>query len=125
MSTQEVPTIQVVIKSLTDWLGPDLMGVMCGMKGSAPLKKWMVRPPNIEEEAKLRTGYEVFRIVRKVDSLEVAQAWMVGMNPHLRDHDENSDPAWDDGTPVVEIGLGDGRDVLTAARVYPKDPSLT
>lgn len=120
-----MPTIQVVIRSLTDWIGPDLMGVMCGMKGSAPLKKWMVRPPNIEEEAKLRTGYEAFRIVRKVDSVEVVRAWMVGMNPHLVNHDEDSDPEWVDGTPVIEIGLGYGREVLTAARAYAEDPMLT
>jgi hypothetical protein len=109
--TQDVPEIQAVIRSLTDWLGPRLMGEMCGMVGSVPLKKWLVKPPNVEEEGKLRTGYAAFRLIRNAEGVDIARAWMVGMNPHL-----------DDRNPLTEIGLGHGRDVMMAARAYLHDP---
>lgn len=120
--SQNVLTIQTVIRSLTDHLGPGLMGAMCGMQGAAPLKKWLVKPPNVEEEGKLRTGYEAFQIIRKAEGADIARAWMIGMNPHLENHQGESSV---DGNPIFEIGLGYGRDVLTAARAYAQDPSLT
>lgn len=119
---ENVPTIQVVIRSLTDWLGPGLMGEMCGMAGSVPLKKWLVKPPNVEEEGKLRTGYEVFRLLRNADGVDLARAWMVGMNPHLADHGDHGSDEHRDGNPLTEIGLGYGREVLAAAHAYLHDP---
>jgi hypothetical protein len=118
----EAPTVQAVIRSLADSLGPGLMGEMCGMEGSAPLKKWLVRPPNVEEEAKLRFGCEAFRIVRNIDGADIARAWMIGMNPHLENHSQCQHP---DGTPVTEIGLGYGGEVLAAARAYAQDSMAT
>lgn len=120
--TDGTPTVQAVIRSLTDSLGPRLMGEMCGMQGAAPLKKWLVRPPSVEEEGKLRFGYEAMRIVRNSDGADVARAWMVGMNPHLENH---SECRTDDGNPITEIGLGYGREVLAAARAYAQDPMMT
>ncbi len=122
---QNVPTIQAVIRSLTDWLGPNLMGEMCGMAGSVPLKKWLVTPPNVEEEGKLRTGYAAFRILRNAEGVDLARAWMVGMNPHLVDHRSDGDEFQRDGNPLAEIGLGYGREVLAAARAYVQDPMST
>lgn len=112
--TQQEPTVQVVIRSLTDWIGPLLTGEMCGMRGSAPLKKWLVKPPTPEEEAKLRTGYTVLRMIRNAESIEIARAWAVGMNPLLGD--EN---------PLTVIGEGRGEEVIAAARVYLADPMVT
>jgi hypothetical protein len=117
--TQDAPEIQVVIRSLTDWIGPRLMGEMCGMVGSVPLKKWLVKPPNVEEEGKLRTGYAVFRLIRNAEGVDIARAWMVGMNPHLENHSACRTP---DGNPLTEIGLGYGREVIAAARAYLQDP---
>lgn len=120
--TNEVLTIQAVIRSLTDSLGPGLMGEMCGMEGAVPLKKWLVKPPTMEEEVKLRLGYEAFRIIRNAEGADIARAWMVGMNPHLENH---SACRHSDGNPITEIGLGYGDEVLAAARAYVEDPSVT
>lgn len=123
MSTKSVPTIQTVVRSLTDWLGPALVGEMCGMQGAAPLKKWQVKPPNVEEEGKLRTGYEAFQIIRKAEGVDIARAWMLGMNPHLENHSgADGGSTGRDGNPIIETGLGYGRDVLAAARAYIQDP---
>lgn len=119
---QNEPTIQVVMRHLSDWLGPGLMGEMCGLPGAAPLKRWQVQAPGAEEEAKLRMGHKVFRLIRSAEGADIARAWMIGMNPHLENHDEGDHP---DGCPVTEIGLGYGEDVLTAACTYLQDPSLT
>lgn len=117
--SQNEPTVQAVIRLLTDWLGPGLMGEMCGMQGAVPLKKWLVQPPTFEEESKLRTGYEAFQIIRRAEGVDLARAWMVGMNPHLDNH---SECRTSDGNPLTEIGLGYGTEVLAAARAYVQDP---
>jgi hypothetical protein len=122
MPESNEPTIQSVVRSLVDWLGPGLVGELCGMVGAAPLKKWLVKPPTAEEEAKLRTGYEVFQMIRRSEGVDIARAWMIGMNPLLENHSECRTP---DGTPVTEIGLGHGGDVLAAARAYLQDPMVT
>lgn len=119
---QPTPAIQTVIRLLTDWMGPGLMGEICGMQGSAPLKKWLVKPPTAEEEAKLCTGYEAFQIIRREEGVDLARAWMVGMNSLLENH---SECRTSDGTPVTEIGLGYGQEVLAAARSYVQDPMVT
>lgn len=117
--SENAPAIQVVIRSLTDWLGPRLMGEMCGMAGSVPLKKWLVQPPNAEEEEKLRAGYTAFRLIRNEEGADLARAWMYGMNPHLENHSVCRTP---DGNPITEIGLGYGREVIAAAQAYLQDP---
>lgn len=122
MTQQSVPEIQTVIRSLNNWFGPNLIGEMCGMKGAAPLKKWLVRPPNAEEEARLREGYAVFRALLQGADADIARVWMLGMNPHLIDH---SDRGMHDGNPVTEIGLGYGADVMAAVRAFLEDPMLT
>jgi hypothetical protein len=119
---EKVPEIHQVIRSLTDWLGPSLLGELCGLPGAAPLRRWLVQPPDIETEAKLRIGYDVFQILRKAEGVDIARAWMIGMNPHLVNHDGGNYP---DGCPTTEIGLGYGTDVLAAARAYVQDPSVT
>lgn len=114
MKQKEVPTIQVVVRSLTNWLGPALVGELCGLNGPAPLKRWQVQPPSVDEEAKLRTGHEVFTILRRAECADTARAWMIGMNPLLEDKN-----------PIDEIGHGNGRNVLAAARTYLQDPMIT
>jgi len=119
---QEPLEIQVIVRSLVNSLGPGLVGEMCGMPGAAPVKRWQVRPPDVSEEEKLRIGYEVFQMIRKVEGAEIAMSWMIGMNPLLDNH---SACRTKDGTPVTEIGLGYGREVIAAARAYLQDPMLT
>lgn len=120
--TQEEPEIQQVVRLLTDWLGPSLLGELCGMPGAAPLKKWLVQEPDADNAAKLRDGYQAFQIIRKAEGVDIARAWMIGMNTHLENHDGGDYP---DGCPTTEIGLGYGEDVLAAARAYVQDPSTT
>lgn len=119
---EKVPEIHQVIRSLTDWIGPSLLGELCGLPGAAPLRRWLVQPPDIETEAKLRIGYGAFQILRKAEGVDIARAWMVGMNPHLENHSQCRHP---DGTPITEIGLGYGDEVLAAARAYVQDPMAT
>lgn len=112
--TKQEPAIQVVVRSLVNWLGPDLVGEMCGLDGPAPVKRWQVQSPDAEQEVKLRIGYKVFRILRQAEGVDVARAWMFGMNPLL-----------DDANPVTSIGEGNGEAVVAAARAHSEDPMLT
>lgn len=111
---KRVPSVKEVVHRLVDVLGPTITGVTAGLPGPAPVKTWMVRPPNVEQEAKLRTAYEVVELIAANESPEIALIWMCGMNPHLADDN-----------PAFEIGRGNGRDVLIAARSYVQDPSVT
>lgn len=122
MTRENTPEIHVVIRLLADWLGPSLLGELCGMPSVPPLRRWLVEAPNETDEAKLRTGYEVFQILRRKEGVDVACAWMIGMNTHLVNHDGGAYPS---GCPVTEIGLGYGEQVLAAARAHVQDPSAT
>lgn len=113
-SDERIPSIKEVVHRLVDVLGPTITGVTAGLPGPAPVKTWMVRPPNIEQEGKLRTAYEVVELIAENESPEIALIWMCGMNPQLGDDN-----------PAFEIGRGNGRDVLVAARAYVKDPMVT
>lgn len=103
-----------VLGYLTDKLGPSLVGVMSGQEGGAPLKTWMVQPPTGEDEARLRAGYEITKLLVNAEGVHIARAWLIGMNPQLAD--EN---------PLMEIGKGNGNTVLLAAKSYLEDPMLT
>lgn len=107
MSGYPQPDVRSLLRELSDGLGPELIGVMCGLEGPAPLKTWMTNPPNVKVEAKLRIGYKVFSGIARSESPNVARAWCLGMNPHLSD-----------ANPLVEIGAGRGLGVLAAARAY-------
>lgn len=41
--------------------------------------------PSSDAELKLRTAYQVFRLIAMADSDETARAWFVGMNPFFGD----------------------------------------
>lgn len=110
----EQPTARAVILRLTDVLGPALVGAVAGLEGPAPVKTWMIRPPDAGKETRLRVAYEVVEMIAEIESAEVALIWMCGSNPLL-----------DDRNPAFEIGRGGGDAVLKAARAYLKDPMLT
>lgn len=101
---QEEPAVQAVIRWLTNSLGPDLMGEMCGLPGAAPLKKWQISPPEPDVEKRLRIGYEVFRVLRQAEGAESARLWLTTANPALDDED-----------PIAAVGQGHGAAVLAAA----------
>lgn len=101
------PDIRSVISALANDLGPELIGLMCGLETPAPVKTWMVKPPNVQIESKLRIGHKVFSGIARVDGPDVARAWCLGMNPQLDDHN-----------PLMQIGSGLGHKVLQAARTY-------
>jgi hypothetical protein len=114
LSVNPQPDVRSLISQMADGLGPELIGAMCGLEGSAPLKTWMIQPPDGEIEAKLRTGHKVFKVLREAEGVDIARAWLMGMNPLLAD-----------ANPLFEIGAGHGDTVLLAAWSYLEDPMLT
>lgn len=114
MNSPNQPGIRTVLSYLTDKLGPSLVGATCGLEEPAPLKTWTVRPPDVETEAKLRMCYQVTKLLTEREGVDIARAWLIGMNPQLAD--EN---------PLAEIGRGNGNAVLLAAKSYLEDPMLT
>lgn len=107
----ETPSIQAVLRYLNDVLSSGLIGVVAGLEGSAPLKTWMVRTPGAEIEGKLLVAYDVVKKIHRAECAQTAFNWMCGMNPHLGDKN-----------PALEIGAGNGQEVLAAARAYLNDP---
>lgn len=49
----------------------------------------------------------VEQVFKRMESDDVARAWLMGMNPHL-----------DDKSPLLEILAGNGRSVMGAVKAY-------
>lgn len=98
-----------VVKRLHDALGAKLVAYLAGVTDPKAVADWAggIRPPRRGAEERLRTALHVFRLLEEADSVHVARAWFIGLNPLL-----------DDEAPASALREGRLRDVLVAARSF-------
>jgi hypothetical protein len=70
--------VEVIGKKLTAYIG--------NAKDTRAVDRWIAgREAYKDAEPRLRFAYQVVMILRKRDSPEVVQAWLMGINPELND----------------------------------------
>jgi hypothetical protein len=101
--------INDVVKRLQQALGTKLVAYLAGVSDPKAVGDWAggTRPPRRGAEERLRTALHVFRLLEEADSVHVARAWFIGLNPQL-----------DDEAPASALREGRQRDVLRAARSF-------
>jgi citrate lyase beta subunit len=105
--TDAAPSIVEVIRVMVQHFGGILIEEMSGATHS-DLVQWIEGGVvNIEKEAKMRTGYEVFKILESVEGSVNARRLMFGSTPLL---------GGDDWFNVIKQGRHN--DALAAARVH-------
>lgn len=82
---REAASLVEVIRIMNNFFGTALIEQITGATPAA-LVKWIEGGMvNVEQEGRLRTGYEVFGILAEADGDLVARNTMLGMNPFLDD----------------------------------------
>ncbi len=77
----------VLVKELSDLLGPRLVAYIAGVRETRAVRQWSAgereaRPPIPE---RLRLALQVAWLIARHDNSSVAQAWFQGLNPQLDD----------------------------------------
>lgn len=77
-----------IAESLQVMLGQSMVAGMTGIADPKTIGRWArgEREPRGESERRLRDAFQIVTLLSLADSPAVARAWIVGMNPHLRDH---------------------------------------
>ncbi|MGH9364672.1 MAG: hypothetical protein ACRD1B_05345 [Thermoanaerobaculia bacterium] len=103
----------VVVKELTDLLGPRLVAYLASVTETRAVRQWADREREAREPipARLRLALQIALLIARHDNPRVAQAWFQGLNPQL-----------DDRSPARLLREGDVEDVgplvLSAARAF-------
>ncbi|NKW39019.1 hypothetical protein GS935_20065 [Rhodococcus hoagii] len=98
-----------IIQMLQDQIGPNLTAYIAG-KDTNTVTRWRKgnqTPTSDAIEARMRTAYQVLKLLTEVDSNHVARAWFIGMNPQL-----------DDRAPADVLREDGLRDVVIAAKAF-------
>jgi hypothetical protein len=103
----------VVVKDLSDLLGPKLVAYLAAVTETRAVRQWMKREREARDPipAKLRLALQIALLIAHHDDVHVAQAWFQGLNPQL-----------DDRSPARLLREGEleevGPLVLSAARAF-------
>lgn len=103
----------VVVKELTDLLGPRLVAYLASVTETRAVRQWADREREAREPipARLRLALQIALLIARHDNPRVAQAWFQGLNPQL-----------DDRSPARLLREGEVEDVgplvLSAARAF-------
>lgn len=103
----------VVVKELSELLGPKLVAYIAGVRETRAVWQWAEgdREARVPIPRRLRLALQVALLIARHDSHEVAQAWFQGLNPQLEDR-----------SPARLLREGDldeiGPQVLSAARAF-------
>ncbi|MFE9335842.1 XRE family transcriptional regulator [Streptomyces sp. NPDC007063] len=102
-------TTAYVARFLQDNFGRRVTALVAGIEDPKQVGKWCKadNAPRIDSELRLRTAYQVFKLIENGENAHVARAWMIGMNPQL-----------EDDAPVQAIADDRFKDVMAAARSY-------
>lgn len=94
--------------SLKTLLGPKLMAYTVGAN-ERTCDRWIAgsNKPNLDAERRLRCAYQIFELLKPVDSSAVIRAWFMGMNPQL-----------DDLSPAEAIRGDQLREAILAAKAF-------
>ena len=100
--------IEDMSNSLKGLLGPKLMAYTVGAS-ERTCDRWIAgaNTPNLDAERRLRCAYQIFELLKPVDSSTVIRAWFMGMNPQL-----------DDLSPAEAIRGDQLRESILAARAF-------
>jgi hypothetical protein len=104
-------TIQELAAFLQDLLTSRVTALLAGQKDAKTVRRWasgevtVIRDSMVEQ--RLRTAYEVSRMLLQFDSPETVRAWFIGLNPQLGDV-----------SPVDVLAQGDLKEVRSAARAF-------
>lgn len=104
-------SVQEVATFLQDILTRRLTALVAGQKDGKTVTRWVtgeiseIRDPMVEQ--RLRTSYEVAKMLLQYDSPQTVRAWFVGLNPQLGDV-----------SPAEAIANGDLKEVRAAARAF-------
>jgi hypothetical protein len=96
---------------LQDLLSRRLAAYVAGVKDGKTVTRWAtgeiteIREPAVEQ--RLRTAYEIVRLLLEVEAASTVRAWFIGLDPLLGDR-----------SPAEAIHAGELREALTAARAF-------
>ncbi|WP_250405596.1 XRE family transcriptional regulator [Streptomyces cellostaticus] len=98
-----------IARFLQDNLGQRLTARIAGISDPKQVGRWATgaATPRPAAEARLRDAIQIFNVIQQAESVYIARAWMIGMNPQLEDM-----------APAQCIADGRSRDVMVAARAY-------
>lgn len=77
----------VLVKELSDLLGPKLVAYIAGVREVRAVRQWGAGEREAREPipARLRLALQVAWLIARHDSASVARAWFQGLNPQLDD----------------------------------------
>jgi hypothetical protein len=98
-----------VARYLQEVLGQKLAGYIAGVADAKAVGGWATgdRAPRAEAEQKLRSGYQIFRLLLTEESPHTVRAWFLGLNPQLNDE-----------SPATAIHEGRIQEAWVAAKAF-------
>jgi hypothetical protein len=98
-----------IARFLQENLGQKLVAYMTNLSDEKQVGRWSrgEHVPRPENEAALRAAYLIFQLLAEKESVHIARAWFIGMNPHL-----------DGESPASVIRQTKYREVWLAAKKY-------
>jgi hypothetical protein len=102
--------VNEIAEALQQLLSRRLTAYVAGVKDSKTVARWATgQISDIREasEVRLRTAYEIVRLLTLFDSPAVVKAWFIGLNPQLEDI-----------SPAEALHDGKLREVRAAARAF-------
>jgi hypothetical protein len=102
--------VQQVASELQSLLTRRFTAVVAGVKDGKTVTRWAsgeTTDIRVESEQRLRTAYEIARLLLQFDSPQTVRAWFIGLNPQL-----------DDVSPIEAIHDGRLKEALSAARAF-------
>ncbi|MEU4175876.1 XRE family transcriptional regulator [Streptomyces sp. NPDC026589] len=102
-------TIADIARFLQDNFSQRVTAHVAGIEDAKQVGKWCraLNAPRYEAEVRLRTAYQIFKLIEEGENPHTARAWMIGMNPQLEDE-----------SPLQVIADGHFKDAMAAARSY-------
>lgn len=102
-------TIADIARFLQDNFSQRITSHIAGIEDAKQVGKWCKgqNVPRFDSEVRLRTAYQVFKLIEDRENGHIARAWMIGMNPQL-----------EDDSPLQAIAGDRFKDVMAAARSY-------
>lgn len=104
-------SVQELASFLQDILTRRVTALIADSKDAKTVSRWasgqitVIRDPLIEQ--RLRTAYEVAKMLLQYDSPQTVRAWFIGLNPQLGEM-----------SPVDVLANGDLKEVRAAARAF-------
>lgn len=103
-------SVRDIATELQTLLSRRLTAVIAGVKDGKTVTRWSsgaTTEIRYESEQRLRTAYEIARLLLQFDSPHTVRAWFIGLNPQLGDV-----------SPIEAIHDGQLKEAIAAARAF-------